>query len=97
MDTRIKVVSLGVLCFLAGVAFMVSMGASRTAEAPSSRYQVAATAHAPGAFVLDTQMGHLWARALSYEAESVDLGTPEHPTCETFRPPESPGQLPAEK
>jgi hypothetical protein len=84
-----RAIGLGALCFLAGAAFVTLMGSSKAPEVSPGRYQVAAMGHAAGAFVLDTQTGHLWARALSYEAESVDLGTPEQPALRTFKPPET--------
>jgi hypothetical protein len=88
MTNRMKAMVFGTLCFLAGAVFVMLVGTSSLREAPSGRYQVASMAHAPGAFVLDTQTGHLWARALSYEGQSVDLGTLEHPTLKTFKPAE---------
>jgi hypothetical protein len=78
-----KVVSGGVLCFLAGAALMLLVGAGSTPEAPSGRYQVSATSS--GAFVLDTQTGHLWGRSDIFTV-SYDLGTPQHPICETVKP-----------
>ena len=83
MVTRIKVVSYGLLCFLAGAALMLLAGASSTQESPLGRYQVSATTG--GAYILDTQTGHLWGRP-SIGAVSYDLGTLEHPIAELVKP-----------
>ncbi len=58
-------------------------GTSGTQETPSGRYQVSATNG--GAFILDTQTGHLWGR-LDVSAASYDLGTPDHPKCQIITP-----------
>ncbi len=83
MVTRVKVVSYGLLCFLAGAALMLLVGASGTQEAPVGRYQVSAMSS--GAFILDTQTGHLWER-LDISAISYDMGTLDHPICELVKP-----------
>jgi hypothetical protein len=83
MVRTIKGVSYGLLCFLAGAALVLLAGASSTQEDPSGRYQVSATTG--GAYILDTQTGHLWARP-SIGALSYDLGTLEHPLCEMVKP-----------
>jgi hypothetical protein len=83
MVRRIKVVSYGLLCFLAGAALMLLAGASSSQEAPVGRYQVSATTG--GAYILDTQTGHLWGRP-SISAVNYDLGTLEHPTCAVVQP-----------
>ena len=83
MVKRIKVVSYGLLCFFAGAALMLLAGASSSQEAPVGRYQVSATTG--GAYILDTQTGHLWARP-SVSAVAYDLGTLEHPIAELLEP-----------
>jgi hypothetical protein len=83
MVRRIKVVSYGLLCFLAGAALILLAGASSSQEAPVGRYQVSATSD--GAFVLDTQTGQLWARP-GIVAVSYDMGTLGHPTCTLIEP-----------
>jgi len=83
MVRRIKVVSYGVLCFLAGAALVLLAGTSGTQEPPVGRYQVSATTD--GAFILDTQTGHLWARP-GIDGAGYDLGTLEHPICELVNP-----------
>jgi hypothetical protein len=83
MATRVKVVGYGLLCFLAGAALMLLAGANGTEEAPVGRYQVSAMS--TGAFILDTQTGHLWER-LDVSATSYDLGTLDHPICELVKP-----------
>jgi hypothetical protein len=83
MVRRIKVVSYGLLCFLAGAALVLLAGAGGTQEAPVGRYQVSATSG--GAYILDTQTGHLWGKP-SIGAVSYDLGTQEHPICEIVKP-----------
>jgi hypothetical protein len=83
MVRRVRVVSYGLLCFLAGAAFMLLAGASGTEEAPVGRYQVSAMSS--GAFILDTQTGYLWER-LDVSATCYDLGTLDHPICELVKP-----------
>jgi hypothetical protein len=82
MARRIKSVSYGVLCFLAGAALMLLVGASGTQETPG-RYQVSATTG--GAYILDTQTGQLWGRP-SISSVCYDLGTLDHPICEVVQP-----------
>ena len=82
MDGRIKVVSYGLLCFLAGAALVLLVGASSSQDTPG-RYQVSGTTG--GAYILDTQTGHLWGRP-SIGAVSYDLGTLEHPIAELVKP-----------
>ena len=83
MVRRIKVVSYGVLRFLARVALMLLVGASSSQEAPVGRYRVSGTTD--GAFVLDTQTGYLWGRS-DISPVSYDLGTPDHPIFEIIQP-----------
>jgi hypothetical protein len=83
MVRGIKGVSYGLLCFLAGAALMLLVGANGAQEAPVGRYQVAATN--TGSVVVDTQTGHLWARS-DISPVSYDLGTPDHPICEIVQP-----------
>ncbi len=83
MVRRIKIVSYGLLCFLAGAALVLLAGAGGTQESPSGRYQVCGTNG--GAYILDTQTGQLWARP-GIVAVGYDLGTPEHPICEMTKP-----------
>ena len=82
MARRIKGVSYGLLCFLAGAALMLLVGASSTQETPG-RYQVSATTG--GAYILDTQTGQLWGRP-SISSVCYDLGTLDHPICEVVQP-----------
>ncbi len=82
MDRRIKSVGYGLLCFLAGAALVLLVGASSTQDTPG-RYQVSATTG--GAYILDTQTGHLWGRP-SIGSVSYDLGTLDHPICEMIKP-----------
>ncbi len=60
MVTRIRAGVFGLLCLLAGAAFMMLVGTSKVPEVLSGRYQVSALGNGAGAFVLDTQTGHLW-------------------------------------
>jgi hypothetical protein len=83
MVRRIKVVSYGALCFLAGAALMLLAGTSSTPANAPGRYQVTATTG--GAYILDTQTGHLWGRP-SLGAVGYDLGTLEHPICVVITP-----------
>ncbi len=83
MVRRIKVVSYGLLCFLAGAALTLLAGASSSQEAPVGRYQVSATTG--GAYILDTQTGHLWGRPC-ISAVNYDLGTLERPICAMVKP-----------
>jgi len=82
MDGRIRLVGYGLLCFLAGAALVLLVGVSSTQDT-AGRYQVSATAG--GAYILDTQTGHLWGRP-SIGAVSYDLGTLDHPTCTFIQP-----------
>ena len=82
MDRRIKWVSCGLLCFLAGAALVLLVGASGTPDT-LGRYQVSATTD--GAYILDTQTGHLWGRP-GIGALSYDLGTLDHPICVIIEP-----------
>jgi len=82
MNRRIKSVGYGLLCFLAGAALVLLIGASSTQDTPG-RYQVSGTTG--GAYILDTQTGHLWGRP-SIGAVSYDLGTLDHPICEIIQP-----------
>jgi hypothetical protein len=92
MVRRIKVVSYGFLCFLAGAALVLLAGANGTQETPVSRYQVAATNG--NAFVLDTQTGQLWARPGITDV-NYDLGTLENPTIKLIQPASRVGLQPA--
>ncbi len=83
MVRGIKGLSYGLLCFLAGAAFVLLVGANAAQEAPVGRYQVAATN--TGSVVVDTQTGHLWARS-DISPVNYDLGTPDHPICEIVQP-----------
>ena len=83
MSGRIKSVSCGLLCFLAGALLVLLAGAAGTQETSPGRYQIAATN--AGGLVLDTQTGQLWAR-LDVSAVCYDLGTPEHPKCQMIKP-----------
>jgi hypothetical protein len=83
MVRTIKGVSYGLLCFLAGAALVLLAGASSSQEAPVGRYQISATTG--GAYILDTQTGHLWGRP-SLGAVSYDLGTLEHPKLVLVEP-----------
>ena len=82
MDRRIKRVGYGLLCFLAGAALVLLVGASSTQNTPG-RYQVSATTG--GAYILDTQTGHLWGRP-SIGAVNYDLGTLDWPICQMVKP-----------
>lgn len=82
MARRIKDVSYGLLCFLAGVTLMVVVGASSTQETPG-RYQVSATTG--GAYILDTQTGQLWGRP-NISSVCYDLGMLDKPICEVVKP-----------
>ncbi len=82
MARRIRGVSYGLLCFLAGAALMLLVGASSTQETPG-RYQVSATTGS--AYILDTQTGQLWARP-SISSVCYDLGTLDKPICEVVKP-----------
>jgi hypothetical protein len=54
---------------------MVLLGTNKTPEVSSGRYQVSALGNGIGAFVLDTQTGHLWCRVYTEgEWESENLG-----------------------
>ncbi len=83
MVRGITVVGCGLLCFLAGALLMLLAGAGGTQPNPVGRYQVSATAG--GAYILDTQTGHLWGRP-GIGAVAYDLGTLDHPTCEMLKP-----------
>ncbi len=83
MARRIKGVGYGLLCFLAGAACVLLAGASGTQQNSPGRYQVSATNM--GAFLLDTQTGHLWGRS-DISAVSYDLGTPDKPKWELVKP-----------
>ena len=83
MVRGIKGVSYGLLCFLAGAALVLLVGASGTQQTSPGRYQITATAG--GAYILDTQTGHLWGRPY-IGAVSYDLGTLDHPIAEIVKP-----------
>ncbi len=87
MTNRVKEIIFGTLCFLAGAVLMTLASASSVREVPSARYQVSAMGL--GAFVLDTQTGHLWCTVSTQGGwESHNLGKiPEYgiPSFEEMR------------
>jgi len=83
MARRIKGVGYGLLCFLAGAALVLLVGASSSTQETPGRYQVSGTTG--GAYILDTQTGQLWGRP-SISSVCYDLGTLDKPTCEVIKP-----------
>lgn len=76
MTNRMRAIVFGMLCFLAGAMFVTLMGTGKAPGVPSGRYQVSALGNGIGAFVLDTQTGHLWCRVARTwgDWESENLG-----------------------